>query len=414
MRSASSEAGFGLDFPAACSEREDIKRGLISSMIEQMGRDPAFASKQDWFYALAYLMRGRLSAARIRTGRRNFDHDAKWIYYLSLEFLPGRLLKSYLLSQGLYDECRKALADFHIDLDDLFEFEVEAALGNGGLGRLGACLLKSMASQHYAGLGYGIRYEFGMFRQRIEDGEQVEQPENWLKNANPWEFLRPNVIYPVHFNGRVTQIREPNREAVCHWCDTDDVVALGYDIPVIGYGNDTVSSIRLWSAKATTDFNLAYFHGGNYSAAVKEKSESETISKVLYPPDTTSMGQELRLKQEYFLVSASLQDILSRFHKKRSALDDLPNKVAIQLNDTHPALAIPELMRLLVDVHHLDWDRGMGHHASHVCLHQPHAVAGGAGNLAGRPHGGGAAPASANHLRDQPSLPARRDAPVSR
>jgi starch phosphorylase len=297
-------------------------------------------------------MRGRLSAARIRTGRRNFDHDAKWIYYLSLEFLPGRLLKSYLLSQGLYDECRKALADFNINLEELFGFEIEAALGNGGLGRLGACLLESMASQHYAGLGYGIRYEFGMFRQRIEDGRQVEQPENWLKNANPWEYLRPNVTYPVHFNGHVTQVG-----GASYWCDTDDVVALGYDIPVIGFGNDTVSSIRLWSAKATTDFNLAYFHGGNYIEAVKEKSESESISKVLYPPDSTRMGQELRLKQEYFLVSASLQDILSRFHKKFSALDHLPDKVAIQLNDTHPALAIPELMRLLLDVHHLDWDK---------------------------------------------------------
>jgi starch phosphorylase len=350
-------AGFGLDFPAVCVEYEEVKRELIRSMIEQMGRDPAFASKQDWFYALAYLMRGRLSSARIRTWRRNFTQDAKWIYYFSLEFLPGRLLKSYLLSQGLYDSCRKALADFNIDLEELWEIEVEAALGNGGLGRLGACLLESMATQRYAGVGYGIRYEFGMFRQKIEDGKQVEHPENWLKNANPWEFNRPNVTYPIHFNGHVTQISGFNRELVCHWSDTDDVVALAYDIPVIGFGNDTVSSIRLWSAKATTDFNLTYFNRGNYIEAVKEKSESESISKVLYPPDTTSVGQELRLKQEYFLVSASLQDILARFHQKYSSLEDLPSKIAIQLNDTHPALAIPELMRLLVDVYRIDWDK---------------------------------------------------------
>jgi starch phosphorylase len=357
MSASLNEAGFGLDFPTPCIECDDIKRELIRSMIEQMGRDPVFASKQDWFYALAYLMRGRLSAARIRTWRRNFVHDAKWIYYLSLEFLPGRLLKSYLLSQGLYETCRKALADFNVDLEELWEFEVEAALGNGGLGRLGACLLESLATQHYAGLGYGIRYEFGMFRQKIEDGKQVEHPENWLKNANPWEFNRPRVTYLIHFNGHVTQVSGLNRELVCHWSDTDDVVAQAYDIPVIGFRNDTVSSIRLWSAKATTDFNLAYFHRGNYIEAVSEKSETETISKVLYPPDTTSMGQTLRLKQEYFLVSASLQDILARFHTTHSSLENLPDKVAIQLNDTHPALAIPELMRLLVDVYRLNWDK---------------------------------------------------------
>jgi len=357
MSASLNEAGFGLDFPAPCVECDDIKRELIRSMIEQMGRDPAFASKQDWFYALAYLMRGRLSSARIRTWRRNFVQDAKWIYYLSLEFLPGRLLRSYLLSQGLYEACRNALADFNVDLEELWEFEVEAALGNGGLGRLGACLLESMATQHYAGLGYGIRYEFGMFRQKIEDGKQVEHPENWLKNANPWEFNRPQVTYPIHFNGHVTQVSGLNRELVCHWSDTDDVVAQAYDIPVIGFRNDTVSSIRLWSAKATTDFNLAYFHRGNYIEAVNEKSESETISKVLYPPDATSMGQKLRLKQEYFLVSASLQDILARFHTTQSSLENLPDKVAMQLNDTHPALAIPELMRLLVDVYRLNWDK---------------------------------------------------------
>jgi starch phosphorylase len=357
MDAATDDAGFGLAFPPLCVEREDIKRELICSMIQLMGRDPAFASKQDWFFALAYLMRARLSARRIRTWRRNFDRDAKWVYYLSLEFLPGRLLKTCLVSQGVYNACKQALADFHVDLEELWDFEVEAALGNGGLGRLGACLLDSMATLHYAGMGYGIRYEYGMFRQKIEGGKQVEHPENWLKNANPWEFSRPNVTYPIHFQGRVTQVNDWRGGILCHWTDTDDVLATAYDLPVVGYGNDTVSSIRLWSAKATTDFNLTYFNRGNYIEAVKEKSESETLSKVLYPSDTTSMGRELRLKQEYFLVSASLQDILSRFQKKHSSLDQLPEKVAIQLNDTHPALAIPEMMRLLVDVHRLGWER---------------------------------------------------------
>ena len=350
------KAGFGLDFPPLCVERDDIKRELICSMIQLMGRDPAFASKQDWFFALAYVMRGRLSSARVRTWRRNFDHDAKWIYYLSLEFLPGRLLKTCLLSQGLHEACRQALADFNVNLDELWDFEVEPALGNGGLGRLGACLLDSIATLHYAGLGYGIRYEYGMFRQKIEDGKQVEHPENWLKHANPWEFMRPNVTYTIHFNGRVTQVHDWRGHIVCHWSDTDDVMATAYDIPVIGYGNDNVSSIRLWSAKATTDFNLTYFNRGDYIEAVKEKSETETISKILYPNDANRIGRELRLKQEYFLVSASLQDLLDRFQEKHDSLDQLPNKVAIQLNDTHPALAIAELMRLLVDVYRLGWD----------------------------------------------------------
>jgi len=342
---------------AADTGIETVRRELIRCMIQDMGRDPEFASNQDWFYALAYFLRGRLSSSRIRTWRRNFIHDAKWIYYLSLEFLPGRLLKSCLRSQGVQDACAKVLAEFGIGLDGLYEYEIEAALGNGGLGRLAACLLDSMATLHYAGMGYGIRYEYGMFRQKIENTEQVEHPENWLKNANPWEFGRPNVIYPVKFNGRVMQVNNWHGEILCHWVDTDDIMAMGYDLPVIGLGNDTVSSIRLWSAKATTDFDLTYFNRGNYIEAVQEKSESETLSKVLYPSDSTNTGRELRLKQEYFLVSSSIQDILSRFHKKHRTLDLLPDKVAIQLNDTHPALAVPELMRLLVDEYRMAWER---------------------------------------------------------
>ena len=344
------------DFPSP-PIRAEIKHELIRNLIEQMGRDPTTASPQDWFYALAYFLRGRFSSARIRTWRRNSDHDAKWVYYLSLEFLPGRMLKTCLISQGVYEVCRQALADLNIDLDSLWDFEIEPALGNGGLGRLGACLLESMATLGYAGLGYGIRYEYGMFRQKIENGEQIEHPENWLRSVNPWEYARPNIVYPIQFNGRVTQVNNWRGELLVHWSDTDDVMARAYDFPVIGLDGETVTSIRLWSATASSDFNLTYFNSGNYIDAVKQKSETETISKVLYPSDTTSMGRELRLKQEYFLVSASIQDILARFESKYESLDLLPEKVAIQLNDTHPVLAIPELMRLLVDVYRLDWDR---------------------------------------------------------
>ncbi len=347
---------FGLDFPAP-PIRAEIKHELIRNLIEQMGRDPSTASPQDWFYALAYFLRGRFSSARIRTWRRNSHYDAKWIYYLSLEFLPGRLLKTCLMSQGVYEVCRQALADLNVDLESLWDFEIEPALGNGGLGRLGACLLESMATLGYAGLGYGIRYEYGMFRQKIERGEQIEHPENWLRSVNPWEYARPNIVYPIQFNGRVTQVNNWRGELLCHWSETDDVMARAYDFPVIGLDGETVTSIRLWSATASSDFNLAYFNSGNYIDAVKEKSATETISKVLYPSDTTTMGRELRLRQEYFLVSASIQDILARFESKYENLDLLPDKIAIQLNDTHPVLAIPELMRLLVDVYRLDWDR---------------------------------------------------------
>jgi len=351
-----SSGDFGLDLPAP-PIRAEIKHELIRNLIEQMGRDPSTASPQDWFYALAYFLRGRFSSARIRTWRRNSDHHAKWIYYLSLEFLPGRLLKTCLISQGVYEVCSQALADLNVDLESLWDFEIEPALGNGGLGRLGACLLESMATLGYAGLGYGIRYEYGMFRQKIENGEQIEHPENWLRSVNPWEYARPNIVYPIQFNGHVTQVNNWRGEMLCHWSDTDDVMARAYDFPVIGLDGETVTSIRLWSATASSDFNLAYFNSGNYIDAVKQKSETETISKVLYPSDTTSMGRELRLKQEYFLVSASIQDIIARFEQKYDSFDLLPEKVAIQLNDTHPVLAIPEMMRLLVDVYRLDWDR---------------------------------------------------------
>jgi len=341
----------------SAAERDEVKRELMQQMILLLGRDPDFATTQDWFYALAAFLRGRLSSARVRTWRRNFTHDAKWVYYLSLELLPGRLLKTCLISQGVLETCRAALADLGVDLDDLWDFELEPALGNGGLGRLAACMLESLATQNYAGFGYSIRYEYGMFRQKFENGEQVEHPENWLKNVYPWEFSRPNVSYPVQFSGRVTQMNNWRNEILCHWSETDDVRATAYDLPVVGLDGETVSSFRLWSAKATEDFNLTYFNRGNYIEAVKEKSETETLSKVLYPSDTTSMGRELRLKQEYFLVSASIQDILSRFLRKYDSFDMLPEKVAIQLNDTHPVLAIPELMRLLVDIYRLDWDR---------------------------------------------------------
>ncbi|MDP1682495.1 MAG: glycogen/starch/alpha-glucan phosphorylase, partial [Burkholderiales bacterium] len=241
-------------------------------------------------------------------------------------------------------------------LENIRDMENDAALGNGGLGRLAACFLDSMATLGIPGYGYGIRYEYGMFNQRIEDGRQVEHPDNWLRYGNPWEFPRPEVLYQVKFHGRVVNYADETGQARFHWVDSDDVMAMAHDYPIPGYDTDTVNNMRLWAAKSTRDFDLGYFNEGNYIRAVEHKNESENLSKVLYPDDTTEMGRELRLKQQYFFVCASLQDILYRFGKYHGNFDELPNKVAIQLNDTHPSIAIPELMRVLVDLHGVEWE----------------------------------------------------------
>ncbi len=334
-----------------------LKRSLSNRLIYSLGKDPITATHRDWFHTTAYAVRERLIERWMETMRSYYRSDAKRVYYLSMEFLTGRLLANSLLNMGFYDECREALADLELDIDRIRELEADAALGNGGLGRLAACFLDSMATLRLPGYGYGIRYEYGMFNQRIENGYQVEHPDNWLRYGNPWEFPRPEVLFPVKFGGRVVQFKDEQGHARFHWVDTEDVMAMAYDTPVPGYDTTTVNNMRLWSAKASRDFNLKYFNEGNYIKAVEDKNESENLSKVLYPDDTTLMGRELRLKQQYFFVCASLQDILRRFTKFHPTLDELPDKVAIQLNDTHPAIAIPELMRVLIDVHRLDWDR---------------------------------------------------------
>ncbi|HET6363652.1 MAG: glycogen/starch/alpha-glucan phosphorylase [Nitrospirota bacterium] len=334
-----------------------LKRSLSNRLIYSLGKDPITATHRDWFHTTAYAVRERLIERWMETMRSYYRSDAKRVYYLSMEFLTGRLLTNSLLNMGFYGECRGALADLELDIDRISELEVDAALGNGGLGRLAACFLDSMATLRLPGYGYGIRYEYGMFNQRIENGYQVEHPDNWLRYGNPWEFPRPEVLFPVKFGGRVVQFKDEQGHTRFHWVDTEDVMAMAYDTPVPGYDTNTVNNMRLWTAKASRDFNLKYFNEGNYIKAVQDKNDSENLSKVLYPDDTTLMGRELRLKQQYFFVCASLQDILRRFIKFHPSLDALPDRVAIQLNDTHPSIAIPELMRVLIDVHRLDWDR---------------------------------------------------------
>lgn len=333
-----------------------VRQSITDHLIYSVGKDPITATDRDWFFTLAHVVRERLIERWMTTMRRYYNNDAKRVYYLSMEFLIGRSLVNGMLNIGFAEEVRQACIDAGIDLNKVTQMEVDAALGNGGLGRLAACFLDSMATIGLPAYGMGIRYEYGMFNQKIEDGWQVEHPDNWLRYGNPWEFARPEVLYPVKFHGRVVQYNDEHGNQRNHWIDTDDVMAMAYDTPVPGYGLNTVNNMRLWSAKASRDFDLKYFNEGNYIKAVEDKNESENLSKVLYPDDTTAMGRELRLKQQYFFVSASLQDIWFRFRKHHSSIDELPDKVAIQLNDTHPCIAIPELMRLLIDLHHLDWD----------------------------------------------------------
>jgi len=336
---------------------DSVKQSMTNHLIFSIGKDPITATDRDWFFTLADVVRDRLIERWMETMRRYYHNDAKRVYYLSMEFLIGRSLMNSVLNVGFLDEVRQACIEAGVNLDKVTELEFDAALGNGGLGRLAACFLDSMATIGLPGYGMGIRYEYGMFNQKIEDGWQVEHPDNWLRYGNRWEFPRPEVLYPVKFHGRVVQYNDERGNLHHHWIDTDDVMAMAYDTPVPGFGLNTVNNMRLWSAKASRDFDLKYFNEGNYIKAVEDKNQSENLSKVLYPDDTTDMGKELRMKQQYFFVSASLQDILYRFCKHHETFDALPDKVAIQLNDTHPSIAIPELMRLLVDIHHLEWEQ---------------------------------------------------------
>ncbi len=339
------------------SDTGSIKQSLANCLTYSVGKDTITATDRDRFFAAAYMVRNRMIDRWMETMRSYYVNDVKRVYYFSLEFLMGRTLMNSVYNLGFDQQFREACMESGITLDDVREIEPDAALGNGGLGRLAACFLDSMATLDLPGYGYGIRYEYGMFTQRIEDGSQIEHPDNWLRYGNPWEFPRPEVLYQVKFHGHVVQYADERGVERYHWIDTDDVMAIAFDTPIPGYGTRTVNNMRLWAAKATRDFELRYFNEGNYVKAVEDKNDSENLSKVLYPDDTTAMGRELRLKQQYFFVCASLHDILYRYSKYQNNFDALPDKVAIQLNDTHPAIAIPELMRVLVDLHHYDWDK---------------------------------------------------------
>jgi starch phosphorylase len=338
---------------------EALKDSFVQHVQHTQGKHPSAATRLDHYVSVARTARDRIFDRWTRTWQRRERQSPKVIYYLSLEYLLGRLLEDGLLNLGIRDEMAQALAGLGIDLDAVIEQEPDAGLGNGGLGRLAACFLDSMATLGIAGMGYGIRYDYGIFRQDIIGGMQHEAPDHWLAFGTPWEIARPERTVPVHFGGRVIQYTGAAGRLVHEWVDTTEVVALPYDIPVPGYKNAVVNTLRLWSARATRDFDISYFNRGDYIRAVEQKSASETISRVLYPNDQQPAGKELRLKQEYFLVSATLQDVLSRHLRYHADLYNLHEQACFQMNDTHPALAVAELIRLLTDVHGLPYDHAL-------------------------------------------------------
>ncbi len=330
---------------------DDFRRILTNQLTYSLSKDMYSATRRDKCAATVLSVRARLVKNWIAHQQAYYKVDAKRLYYLSLEFLLGRLLKNYIMNLDLMDEYREAIDVLAIRLEDVFDCEWEAGLGNGGLGRLAACFLDSMATLNYPCYGYGIRYEYGIFTQKIVDGYQTEAPDNWLRYGNYWEFPRPELLYRIRFYGKVE-----THSKKTEWVDTDELYAMAYDYPIPGFRTGTVNTLRLWGAKSTRDFDLEYFNSGDYIKAVENKNNSENISKVLYPNDLSLAGKELRLKQQYFFVAASLADIMRRYDKIHDEYGSLPEKVAIQLNDTHPAIAIAEMMRILVDERGLQWD----------------------------------------------------------
>jgi len=332
---------------------EGLKADFAWHLRYTQARTFEMATPRDLYNAFAYCVRDRLIERWIETRATYHALNTKYVYYLSLEFLIGRLLGNNVINMKMDELCRKALEDEGIDWNSLRDYEVDAGLGNGGLGRLAACFLDSLSTLNYAAMGYGLRYDYGIFKQRIIDGQQVEEPDHWLKDGTPWEVARPEHTQVVHFGGRVECIT--NGRVEWRWVETDTVLGMPYDLPIVGYGQ-AVNILRLWSAKADDEFHLDDFNKGSYVDAVENKVLAENLTKVLYPNDNVLAGKELRLRQQYFFVSCSLQDILRRFRLRNNDWTDLPSKAFIQLNETHPALTIPELMRLLVDREGVDWD----------------------------------------------------------
>jgi starch phosphorylase len=335
---------------------ESIKGGFAHNLKYALANTRKNSTRHDLYLALAMTVRDKLIDRWHETREKRIEIKGKRAYYLSLEFLIGRAMGNNVINLGLEGAVRRACEDLGLNWDQLREEELDAGLGNGGLGRLAACFLDSLATLEYPAIGYGLRYDYGIFRQRIVNGYQTEDPDDWLSPGNPWEIVRTNYSANVGFGGHVEMVQE-NGRTVARWTPEIEVVGIPYDMPIVGYGGVCVNILRLWSARASQSFRFDEFNQGDYELAVHAKTLAENLTKVLYPNDLFYAGQELRLRQEYFFVACSLHDILRRFKIDHGNFDLLPDKIAVQLNDTHPSLAVPELMRLLVDGEKLDWDR---------------------------------------------------------
>lgn len=339
------------EYRAPGSDVQSLKEALVYKLIFSLGCPPADATRTNWLNAALLVVRDLAAERWLQTTRYLRRENLRRVYYLSMEFLMGRALSNALIAEDVYDALREALAELGQDLNDIIAEEGDPGLGNGGLGRLAACFMDSLATLRIPAMGYGIRYEYGMFRQDIENGKQVERPDTWTEQDIAWQFRRPSKHYVIRFGGNIHYQGEQ-----CIWNNSEQITALAYDQIIPGYGTAAANTLRLWSAHAGDVFNLNDFNRGDYFAAMEKQNTSENVSRVLYPDDSTAVGRELRLRQEYFLTSASVQDIVRRHLKENPDISTLADTVAIHLNDTHPVLAIPELMRILIDEHRVKWD----------------------------------------------------------
>jgi starch phosphorylase len=343
---------------AVLNTPDSLKLSITNHLRFTLGAYVETASENDWYVATSLAVRDRAMERATQSRRQHRAQGVRRVHYLSLEYLMGRLLENNLRNSGIYDATKQALAEMGKDLDALVQKEPDMGLGNGGLGRLAACFMDSLSTMDLPAIGYGIHYEFGLFRQEFVNGKQVEHPDAWMRDGSPWKIARPSYRQTVHLYGKVIQKFDEFGQPHHEWIETKCLLGLPWDIPIIGYDSNTVNVLRLWQAQADEDFNFKVFNEGSYIEALREKAIAETVSKVLYPNDATESGKELRLVQQYFFVACSLADIVRRF---KGGYDlpwsEFPSKAAIQLNDTHPAVAIPELMRILVDEEKLEWSQ---------------------------------------------------------
>jgi glycogen phosphorylase len=335
---------------------QSMKDSILHQLKFSLAHDVQSATKRDWWLATSKAVQERIIERMLATQAVHNQQDVRRVYYLSLEFLMGRLFSNGLYNAGIYDETKQALQELGLDMDELRGEEYDMGLGNGGLGRLAACFLDSLATLDYPAVGYGIHYEFGLFRQEFSNGHQIELPDDWMRYGTPWEIVRPEYTQTIELYGHVENVFDDKGNYIPRWVNTTKIIGVPYDIPIPGYGTNTVNFLRLWESRPSEKINLEAFNRGGYSEALAAKTQSETVSKVLYPNDKTEAGKELRLIQQYFFVSCSLRDIIRRFLRSGRPLSEISSKVAMQLNDTHPAVAVVELMRILHDENEMLWD----------------------------------------------------------